>query len=868
MKQLFLILILPLFIACNDNTFPSISNDTNQTVIEDNNTSEDNETVIEPSLLGKAQLGVLSKATVKLYELNKEERKLLATELTTSGDSIESIGNFNLNLEKLEDDKFYLYEVEGGEDYDVEDDGVINETPTSNTGLFHLLVKGSHVKTLKTVQVTVLSEIIYQKLNSSLSLEVSEIEIKMQEFAQEIIQEDVNSDGFIGIEDILKFNPIFDKTKLQIDYQNKITKVIDDILNNNSSDFVAPVFKDENSTIKINENLTFVKNIEIEDSSSLSISLLGVDANNFSYNPTTKELSLLTKADFENPHDNDKDNIFELTVQAVDDYFNSTTKVFSIHILDVNETIPQVPSLKDSNLSIPENNGSNAFIGTIIIENEGTSPISSFSLTGDDATLFTVDKEGKLFSVDSFNYEEKNSYTVTVEANNTVGKSNLVTVIIQIEDVPDIKPTVQDVSINVLENSAIGTMIGTISTIENGDSNITSISISGVNSSYFQINPNGEISVHAYLDYETNTNYYLQYRATNIVGDSEDASLTINVDNVFENSGSDYAVTESGIQSALDNADYSFVLTQLLNNRDDYNDLDDDTVNTNIAGAYVGSSGYTVYDITGAMSDGNTSSFNDFVNDITKENDSVATINQLKQADTYYSDIVEGLDCNDTTGLTEVQKDACYNLGLVRLTSLTNSVKLLFGGDATTVQKWANGVDENSSDDLNGNTVLDTSDASACAIVYANDPNDNCKDGTIYSYRGAVQFTNQGKEYNLTLLEIDVGNTTNGYQSFYQLISSNANNNTPILTSGVCDTSFIETSEVADGINYFPCPALDENQDVMGIKQSIEGVANIQDLFPAGDETKTTIESYISNITGSTDGTIGLDNLAEYLRTH
>ena len=250
------------------------------------------------------------------------------------------------------------------------------------------------------------------------------------------------------------------------------------------------------------------------------------------------------------------------------------------------------------------------------------------------------------------------------------------------------------------------------------------------------------------------------------------------------------------------------------------------------------------------------------------EKEVIDTINKLNQADIYYSKIIQGVDCSNPDSLTEIQKDSCYNLGLVRLTSLTNSVKLLFGGDSTTVQKWANGVDINSSDDLNGNGVLDASEASACAIVYANNPNDSCKDGTFYSYRGAVNFKKNGREYKLTLIDVDVGNSENGYQNFYKLISSNANNNTPILTSGVCDTNFNITTHSADGETYFPCPVIDSNGDVMGIKQSLESSANIQSLFPNGDTTRTTIESYIKNITGSTSGTIGLDNLSTYLRTH
>ncbi|CAA6808395.1 MAG: Proprotein convertase subtilisin/kexin type 7 [uncultured Sulfurovum sp.] len=843
------------------------SDDVNVTTPDNNQTSDDNDSIIVNNF-GKAQLGVLAKATVKLYELNKVERKLLATTTTSEGTDIKSIGNFNLYLEKLEDDKFYLYEVSGGEDFDVDDDGIIDTQSTANQGLFHLLVLGQHLKSIQTATVSVVSEIVYQRLISSLSLENSELTDKMQELAQKIIEEDINGDGFIGIEDILKYNPVTDKEKLFTEYQHKVSKVIDDILNNRSSDFDAPTFENNSSEIKINENLQFVQKIQINDISPLEITLLGTDANSFNYNDTTQELSFVSKADFENPQDNNQDNIFELTIQATDSYFNSNSKTFLIQVLDVNETIPEVPQLKDTNLSVNENNGTNSLIGTILLESEGTSAITAYTLMGEDSQYFSVTNQGELFSQQSFDYEARKSYAFEAQATNSIGESNTVKIEIQIQDVADIKPIVEEVRISTPENTSIGSLIGKLTISDSGDSNISKITIYGYENNKFEADTDGDLHVLSYLDYESTNVYYLQYSASNKAGESDKANLTIEVTNIFENSGSDYPRTEDGIQKALDNADYAFVLNQLLNSRDSYSSLDDDTVNMNIAGAYVGTSGYTVFDITVAMNEGNTSSFNDFVNNITKNNDALETIKNLNLADTYYSNIVDGLDCNDTSTLTQIEKNSCYNLGLVRLTSLTNSVKLLFGGNPTTIQKWANGVDINSSDDLNGNGVLDKAEASACAVVYANDPKESCKNGTFYSYKGRIIFTKNGREHNTTLIEVDVGNASNGYQSFYQLISSKANNNTPLLTSGVCNKTFNISSSPSDGITLFPCPTLDANGDIMGIKQSLEQVANIQALFPSGDETKKTVENYLENITGSSQGTVGLDNLSTYLRTN
>ena len=861
----------------DSNSTSIIENNTNSETEDNNNNDNDSESEVETETeidtvvinqFGKAQLGVLSNATVKLYELHGYEKKLLVSTTTSTGNSIESIGNFNLYPEKLQNEKFYLYEVSGGEDYDVDDDGIIDSDPTLNKGTFHLLVLGRHIKILQQAQVTVISEILYQKLYNSLSLSTTELILEMQKLSLEIIQEDINDDGFIGIEDVLKYNPILHKKNLHVAYQKSSDKIVQDILDNQIFDITKPQFKESHSELSIHENLKLIKKIEILDDSTLDIILTGVDAEYFTYKSESQELFFKEEKDFETPQDSNVDNVYEVTIEATDAYFNINKKEFLIEVLNLNETVPQIPRLKDSNLSINENNGSNIYIGSILIENRGSPELTSFSISGEDALSFTISNEGIIFAKESFNYEEKKIYSFNVTAQNIVGVSDEIICRITIKDIPDIKPKVANISISVSENRPINAYIGSVNIVSKGDSNISKIQLNYSGNNLFKIETNGDIKTKTYLDYEYSTGYSYQYTATNQAGESEPANFNISINNIFENSGSDYPKTESGIQNALDNGDYSFVLRELLSNRDSYSGLEDDTLNTNIAAAYVGSSGYTVFDITSAMSEGNNSSFNDFVKNITQSNDSASSINQLTQADVYYSKITQGVDCTNNATLMDVEKDACFNLGLVRLTSLTNSVKLLFGGDTTTVEKWSNGVDVNSSDDLNGNGVLDTSEASACAIVYANNPNNSCQSSTTHSYRGGVTFSKNSKSYSFSLIQVDVGNAINGYQSFYQLISSNNSNNTPILTSGICDKNFNSTSQNADGVTYFPCPTLDDSAEAMNIKSSLENVANIQALFPAGDEVKTTIESYINNITGDVNGTIGLDNLSTYLRTH
>jgi hypothetical protein len=115
---------------------------------------------------------------------------------------------------------------------------------------------------------------------------------------------------------------------------------------------------------------------------------------------------------------------------------------------------------------------------------------------------------------------------------------------------------------------------------------------------------------------------------------------------------------------------------------------------------------------------------------------------------------------------------------------------------------------------------------------------------------------------------VDVGSAEHGYSTFYKLLTNKSTDNSPLLTNGICDKNFNTTTQEADGGNYFPCPIVDENGVLMNIKDSLLLSDNIQNLFPTGSATKTTVEGYINNITGSKEGVITQNNLSDYLRTH
>ncbi|MCK4441814.1 MAG: hypothetical protein KAU90_07385, partial [Sulfurovaceae bacterium] len=241
MKRLYIFFILLFLVGCGSNNRGTDEQNSSNRVtdISDNNSStiSTNDLVNDNNVtkIGKAQLGVISNGTVKLYELSGADKKLLATEKTTVGDRIDEIGNFNLNIEKVDDNKYYLYEVSGGDDYDIEDDGIINTVPKSNEGVFHLIAKGSSIKQTNNIYITIVSEIVYQKILPYLNN--SDIEDRLNSISMEMIDKDITGDNAIDLFDIIAYNPITNRDNLNKYYKDNLFNMVSNILNGQKYNF-------------------------------------------------------------------------------------------------------------------------------------------------------------------------------------------------------------------------------------------------------------------------------------------------------------------------------------------------------------------------------------------------------------------------------------------------------------------------------------------------------------------------------------------------------------------------------------------------------------------------------------------------------
>ena len=153
---------------------------------------------------------------------------------------------------------------------------------------------------------------------------------------------------------------------------------------------------------------------------SITWSLSGADDDDFAISETGV-LAFTSPPDYESPADSGGDNLYEVTVAARDDAFNSGTLEVTVTVTDVNEG-PEVSGLQS--LSFTENQATDRVLATYTAtdpEDPGAA-ITRWSLTGRDAGDFTIDEGGQLTFRNVPDYERPadsgrdNIYEVTVRA--------------------------------------------------------------------------------------------------------------------------------------------------------------------------------------------------------------------------------------------------------------------------------------------------------------------------------------------------------------------------------------------------------------------------------------------------------------------
>ena len=163
------------------------------------------------------------------------------------------------------------------------------------------------------------------------------------------------------------------------------------------------------------------------DAATLSFSLAGADAGRFEMSGGG-QLSFRVAPDYESPADADRDNVYNVTVQARDGSHAISLDV-TVMVTDINEppaiTGNATPSVAENTIAVVATYGA--------MDPEGVTP--TWSLQGRPG-VFTISSAGALAFTNPPNYEAQTQHTVTVSASDGVNATDHV-VTVTVTDVDE-----------------------------------------------------------------------------------------------------------------------------------------------------------------------------------------------------------------------------------------------------------------------------------------------------------------------------------------------------------------------------------------------------------------------------------------------
>lgn len=267
----------------------------------------------------------------------------------------------------------------------------------------------------------------------------------------------------------------------------------------------------------VNAIIGYLTTADVDGGDTFTYSVIGGDTSAFNINGNQLRASVV--------FDYETKSSYSVTIRSTDAGGLTYDKSFSVSVTNISEA-PTNISL--SSASINENSAANTVIGTLSAT-KPTSQSVSFSLVGGDVASFNINGT-QLRSSASFDYETKNSYSVTIRA--TSGgeffeKSFTITVNNVIEAVTNILLS----STSIDEKNEVNAVIGTLTPVGEGSATFSVVS----GSSNFNISGN---QLRASVSLNADNQYSVTIRATTSGGTYDKAfTITANRLDLFPKTG-------------------------------------------------------------------------------------------------------------------------------------------------------------------------------------------------------------------------------------------------------------------------------------------------------------------------------------------
>ena len=211
------------------------------------------------------------------------------------------------------------------------------------------------------------------------------------------------------------------------------------------------------ASVTIRENSSAVTTVRATDpdrGARITYSVVGgTDAALFTISPSTGVLRFSSAPNFEQPTDTDRNNVYQVVVQASDGRGGVDAQVISVRVTNVNEA-PTDLSLSANRVA--EHAVDGTVVGTVTSRDPDTRDRTTYSLTDSAGGRFAIHRSTGVMTVADgslLDYESATSHRVTVRVTDRGGQSYEETVTINLTNVND-APTGADATITIPEDMA------------------------------------------------------------------------------------------------------------------------------------------------------------------------------------------------------------------------------------------------------------------------------------------------------------------------------------------------------------------------------------------------------------------------------
>ena len=241
----------------------------------------------------------------------------------------------------------------------------------------------------------------------------------------------------------------------------------------------------------------------------------------------------------------------QFTIRVTDKGGLSATATATITIEDVNEA----PVAKGFHAALDENEVPTNPLGKVEVTDVDAGDVMNYSFfSGNVDDMFAVDQNGNITVVKAADYEDINSFELTVLVKDSGELTDTAIVVVSIKDVNE-APTTSDKVFEIKENMPSGTVVGTVPVKDvdkKEEFRKNQFAFADGDTAFFKINATtGEITTKKALDYEENATYKLKVRVYDPDGNEAFSEVTVNIKDVKETSVLviTHAETESGDKS-------------------------------------------------------------------------------------------------------------------------------------------------------------------------------------------------------------------------------------------------------------------------------------------------------------------------------